>query len=270
MPDGTEITVEDLARAEAEARRAHAERVKGDGLPSSLGAALASAIEAAQAAATASPEDIRAMELRLAHEGRKERIGGSGIKSVLCAEDRRRILADTLEPTQALRETQDWLALAMRPKDPGPNTLVLCGHPGTGKTVAAGWAISMMGGRYVTTEEYLRAYSRWTRDLTRDESNAREIERYEGRGLIVLDELGAERDAATMRDALHRLVDRRQTRRGQLTLIITNLTRNTLRARMRDGTYDPRTYDRMQRNAHVVGVRGGSMRQGKAWEGDWG
>jgi DNA replication protein DnaC len=228
--------------------------------PESLRAALADVIERTRAVATASDDDLRAMDVRAAREGRRERLARSGIRSVLRAEDRTRLLDDALETTQALTAAQAWLAAAMRPRDPDRNTLVLCGHPGTGKTLAAGWCISRVGGRYVTTEEFLRAYSRWLRDRTRDDDSARDLERYESNGLVVLDEIGTERDATMMRDALHRLVDRRQTRRKQLTIMITNLTRVAFIARLKDGTYDPRTLSRMTRDAVSIGIEGDDMR----------
>ncbi len=231
-----------------------------DGALSRLGAELASVIEQTALVATASEADIASMESRMAFEGRRERLNRSGAKSVLRAEDRTRILREDLAETQSLRAVRDWLALAMRPANPERNMLVLCGHPGTGKTVAAGWALSRVGGRYVTTEEYLRAYTRWHRDASWSDDGAREIERFEAPGLLVLDEIGTERDATVMRDALHRLVDRRQTRRKFLTVMITNLTRASFVARLRDGTYDPRTLSRMTRDAVSVGVVGDDMR----------
>jgi DNA replication protein DnaC len=230
---------------------------------------LAALIESTAAVATATDEELRAMEVRAAYEGRRERILRSGIKSVLRAEDRKRVLDDELQPTQALGEVQSWLAKAMRPRDPDRNMLVLCGHPGTGKTLAAGWAISRVGGRYVTTEEYLRAYGRWQRDITRDDGTSIELSRYEAPGLIVLDEIGTERDASLMRDALHRLVDRRQTRRRYLTVMITNLSRAAFVQRLRDGTYDPRTLSRMTRDAVSVGIEGDDLRGDSMRKGAW-
>lgn len=206
---------------------------------------------------------IEAMESSLARENKIRRINVSGIKPVLRSDDRRRVIDGPLENTQALERTRLWLVGAMRSVDPDRNILVLAGNPGTGKTLAAAWALATAGGRYVTTEEYLRSYSRWHRDVMQQDLTSRELERFEGSGLVVLDEIGTERDATLMRDGLHRLVDRRQSRRRQLTIMITNLTRDDFIARLSSGVYDPRTLDRMKRDAIVVGVREGSMRGGE-------
>lgn len=211
----------------------------------------------------AAERDIAAMEARLSREHRIERLRASGIKPVLRAEDRKRVVDGPLLDTHALERTRLWMAQAMRTKDPDRNILVLAGNPGTGKTLAAGWAIAAAGGRYATTEEYLRAYSRWHRDVMQADLSSRELDRYEGNGLVVLDEIGTERDAALMRDALHRLVDRRQSRRKQTTIMITNLTRDAFIERLKSGVYDPRTLDRMRRDAVVVGVRDESLRDGE-------
>lgn len=209
----------------------------------------------------ASDDEIAAYEARQQRETWRDRLGASGIDG-LREEDRARILGDELLPTHALVTVRRWLATAMRPVEPGPNMLVLVGGMGTGKTLSAGWAISRHGGLYATVETYLRDYNRWLRDQSFDEKSAPAMWRYKRAQLVVLDELGTEADAALMTRAFERLIDSRQSRRRELTLILGNLSREEFVSRIRGGTYGARTYDRMKRDARVVEVTGESMRRG--------
>jgi len=213
------------------------------------------------AAPAVSDEEIAAYERRMQRNVWAERLAGSNIDG-LREEDRARILADDLLPTQALATVKAWLAGAMRPKDPGANMLVLVGGMGTGKTLAAGWAISRNGGVYATVETYLRDSERWLRDRSYQDHGSAHAGRYTRAGLVVLDELGTEHDAALMTRAFERLIDSRQSRRRELTLIVSNLSREDFVGRIRSGVYGARTYDRMRRDARVVEVTGESMRQG--------
>lgn len=211
-----------------------------------------------------SDEEIAAYERRMLREVWKERLANSGIDG-LREDDRARILADDLHPTTALTAVRRWLVGAMRTKDPGVNMLVLVGGMGTGKTLAAGHAISRNGGLYATVETYLRDYERWLRDRSYDDKSAPSMWRYKRAHLVVLDELGTETDAALMTRAFERLIDSRQSRRRELTLIISNLSRDDFVSRIRSGVYGARTYDRMKRDARVIECRGDSMRGGAEW-----
>ncbi len=252
-------------------RRIEAERA--DPRPSSiaeaLGPSLAEVIAKTAEIAAASDEVIAAMEARLNREARAERLVRSGVTDPgpLPDEDRRMILAESCKSTRALDAVQRWLPRALETVDPDKNILILAGPRGTGKTVAAAWAIARMGGRYVTLDEYLRDYSRWQRDRDRgrEDGTARELQRYDAGGLLVIDELRGELDrwlAEAERPGWHRLVDRRQSRRRHLTIGITNLSRAAFIADMQNGALDPRTYDRMKRSAYIVGIEGESMREG--------
>jgi DNA replication protein DnaC len=193
----------------------------------------------------------------------RERLAGSGIDG-LREQDRAAILADTLSKTPALDYVQRWIAAATRTPDPGPNMLAVCGGMGLGKTVAAGWAISRHSGLYATVETYLRDYERWLRDRSREDASSSSMWRYKRAHLVVLDELGTETDAALMMRAFERLIDSRQSRRRELTLMLSNLSKAEFVDRVRNGVYGARTYDRLRRDCAVVEVTGQSMRGG-AW-----
>lgn len=212
-------------------------------------------------APVASDDEILEYERRMQREMWRERLANSGIDG-LREEDRARILADDLLPTQALHAVRKWLAAAMRTVEPGKNQLVICGGMGTGKTLAAGWAVSRNGGIYVTVETYLRDYARWLSDRSREDASAPTMWRFKRAGLVVLDELGTETDAGLMTRAFERLIDSRQSRRRELTLILTNLSRVEFIERLRCGIYGGRTHDRMKRDAAVIEVTGASMRHG--------
>jgi DNA replication protein DnaC len=214
-------------------------------------------------APVASDDDIRAYEARMQRETWRERLAGSGIDG-LREDDREAILGDRLHKTAALDYVQRWIAAAGRTRDPGPNMLVVCGGMGLGKTVAAGWAISRHSGLYATVETYLRDFERWYRDRSYDDRSATDWRTYKRSRLVVIDEIGTEYDAALMARAFERLVDSRQSRRRELTLMLGNLSKADFVQRIRSGVYGARTYDRMRRDAVVVEVTGDSMRKG-AW-----
>ena len=209
----------------------------------------------------ASDADVAAYEAGIARESRRERLRISGI--ALRDEDKRAILDDTIEDTRALRVVRRWLAAAMRTPNPDRPWLVMCGPPGTGKTFAAGWVIAREGGTYSTVESYLRNYARWLSDRKYDEREREwTMDRFRTAHLVVLDEVGMERDPELMRAAFHRLADERQSRRRQLTIAITNLNKPDFEKRLNGGVYDARTADRLARDAYVVSVDGASLRRG--------
>ncbi|UJR81470.1 ATP-binding protein [Sandaracinus amylolyticus] len=268
-----------MIERDARLRREREERRGAERPLAPVGRDLAAVIEATAAMATASDEDIHRMEVRLRRQERNERLLASGVAEPgpLRDEDRRMLLDETFDPNKhAMRVVRGWLARATDTVTPDRNMLVLCGERGTGKTLAAAWAIAQMGGRYVTLEEYLRDYARWQRDRSREDGGKAELSRYDASGLLVIDELRGDlsRDdlddwlAKLERPAWHRIVDRRQSRRRQLTIALTNAKKGEVEppsgflGALVDGTYDGRTYDRMRRDAYVIGIEGKSMRGG--------
>ena len=248
-------------------RRAWAERARAAPKLAPAGPSILAAVEACASIAAASDEAIAAMDARLKRDSRAERLVRSGVTEPgpLPDEDRRMIVADACGQTPAMVAVQRWLPRALAKVDPDRNMLILAGPRGTGKTVAAAWAIARTGGRYVTLEEYLRDYSRWQRDRGREDGTGRELQRYDAGGLLVIDELRGELDrwlAEAERPGWHRIVDRRQSRKRHLTIGITNLSRDQFIADLQNGALDPRTYDRMRRSAYIIGVKGESLRKG--------
>lgn len=243
------------------AEAARSELRGSDDGPAALGPSLASAIAKAAEVCTATDDEIAAMESRLESEAQRDRLAASGISRVLRASDKHAVLTNSLADTEALRKVKNWLALATRTPKPGRNVLVLCGDPGLGKTVAAAWALSKRGGIYVKIDEYLRDYDRWQRDRSFQDESSTILRRYKRAHLVVLDELGRERNGDLARDAIYDLIDSRQTRRRELTLIITNLSADDMNERLGRGVYDDRTNDRLARDGWVTGVAGASMRR---------
>ncbi len=159
-------------------------------------------------------------------EERAERI--RAISPGLTAEVAHALCSGSLEtgPTRpAMAAVRAWVASdAPRP------VLVLAGGTGTGKTVAAAWALSRLGGEYVRSVDLARRSEPY-----RGEAEPLNVAAHE---LLVLDDLGTEtRSAAGALDrrfmpALYDIVDQRQgvMRRGtrwipRRTLITTNLTK---------------------------------------------
>jgi DNA replication protein DnaC len=209
----------------------------------------------------ATAAEIRASNAQLAAQAWRERLSASGIEDVIRLEDRRRLLADQLDETHAMVATRNWLAKATAlPYD--RNVMVLCGSMGLGKTVAAAWALTRASGLYVSVDEYLRDYERWRRDLAQGDEKSQVLRRYKRAHLVVLDEVGRERNAEAMRDGFYRLIDWRQTRRRELTIMITNLSRKDFVDRLKRGVYDERSYSRLKRDAWVVQLHGEDMRGG--------
>lgn len=255
--------LEKMRARDAELARERERQRKSDGMApaATLISDLAAAIARASEVCTATDADIAAMEARAQTEAQRDRLSASGIGRVLRATDKHAVIEQTLSETEALRKVRNWLALATRTPSPGRNVCVLCGDPGLGKTVAAAWALARCGGLYVKVDEYLRDYDRWQRDRSFDERTSTLLVRYKRAHLVVVDELGRERNAELARDAIYDLIDSRQTRRRELTLIITNLSVDDMNARLERGVYDERTSDRLARDGWVTGVSGKSMRR---------
>lgn len=161
----------------------------------------------------------------------------------ITARARAAVIHDCLESTQALQVAQRWLTGSF------PSILALVGDVGTGKTVAASWALARMLGRYVTAEEWTRRYaSHHWRDADWCEAQRRT-------GLLVLDDLGTESQAPPAKAAIFDLINRRMT--GAYKTIITgNLSRADLLS-----LYDARTVSRLHESCVIVDIRGDDMRK---------
>ena len=149
--------------------------------------------------------------------------------------------------TEAMRATRDWL-------ESGATWLVLCGARGTGKTVAATWAVReavRTGG----TAAFRRASE--LAKLSMFDEGAKEMTRLRGVGLLVLDDYGAEVASDYARAQLHELLDARHEDFGR-TVLTSNLAWRGVAERMGE-----RLTDRLQQSGRVVELRvRASMRGG--------
>lgn len=174
----------------------------------------------------ATGEEIARWEAQQGRRDRAGRIETSGIGDRLDADATRAIVEDTLRSNvRALELVRAWLA------SPRAMLVLLSVEPGLGKTTAAAWALSRVHGRYVRAQELCELRAAW-----------RERERYDSmvRGeLLVIDELGTERDATEARETLQDVVDLRQ-RMPRRTLLLGNLEPAEFESR-----YDKRTLDRL-------------------------
>lgn len=183
---------------------------------------------------------LREQDARIAAERRE-----SAIKSL---PERLRSVATAPEETKALSETKEFLNSAS-------TILVLAGGVGTGKTIAAAWAIvESRGGKYVKAIE-LSQHGLY------GEENQGFWDDLRATPLLVIDDLGTEpRDekgfAAANFDALmdHRYDHCRKT------ILTTNLTDETFKQVYCTG-FGVRLLDRIREVGHFVRVPGQSMRR---------
>lgn len=173
-----------------------------------------------------SDEELRAWESEQAARERRGRLETSGIADRMDADGLARVLADDLEPSRSLELVRAWM-LSSRP------ALVLMGPPGVGKTVAAAWALARCSGRYVRARDLC--------DMHLGRGAARVLyEAHRTCSLLVVDELGLERDPAAARETMDDIVDSR-LRLPRRTLLLGNIqSRGDLVDR-----YDERMLDRL-------------------------
>lgn len=198
-----------------------------------------------------------------------DRLHASGIVPELHDDDFGRIVRNGCLPTRPMHIVRRWVAAHRRPKagrPAPPSWLFVCGGVGVGKTVAAGHAISQIGGVYVTMQALLAEY------VARSKRNNRDGDdpfphRFERASLVVLDELGTERadQADLAREVVFRLVSRRQSRR-RMTLVLTNDDTKACRARFEGGAYDVRAYSRLLPMWSLLDCGAESMRRERVQE----
>lgn len=233
----------------------------GDEILSRQLAALRGAIEAGDAAAAiraygccrsipfgfgdcfgsgARHEDQQAMR---GFADRDKRLGECGIR--IAAKAHAPLMLDCLKPTDALSRVKDWVT-----KSEDGALLALVGGTGVGKTVAAAWALLQVGGEAVRSDELsFLSGSNYSADRDR----FREI--VTTRGLLVVDDVGTERDEAKARHGLFDLVDIRQGK-GMRTLLTSNVTAEVLRSRLCE-----RTLSRLRAVGGQYSCKGTDMRE---------
>lgn len=194
-----------------------------------------------------SEDELERWEAKQGERARRDRLDASGISERLDAEGALAVINDTPRPTRALTLVRPWM-LSSRPM------LALFGDVGQGKTVAAAWALARVAGRYVTAQALCELRAAGWRERGRFESHLRTE-------LLVVDELGRERDAAQALETLMEVVDMRQ-RLPRRTLLLGNIDAATLIAR-----YDKATLDRLGLDSDDSGIavvrylRGESLRK---------
>lgn len=164
------------------------------------------------------------------------------------------------EDTPALRAARKWHEQKERP------FLVLLGGVGTGKTVAAVWAMSRHlaagrdtpqagGGKAIPQAVFLRAskFARLSQYDKRDEEWL-ENELHRSR-LLVIDDMGAEFLAAPAMTMLDELLDERYSN-ARRTILTSNLSGELFRER-----YGARLWDRFAQVAVVFGAGSQSLRK---------
>lgn len=161
------------------------------------------------------------------------------------------IIRDELRPTKALDVVRRWL------RNPeAPPILVLVGGYGSGKTVAAGWALAThYSGTYVRAVDFAMRAEPYTNDLSRGVTPL-DVKRP---ALLILDDLGTERRKAggepdpRFAPALYDVFDQRlgtlQNGQPRRTLITTNLGKEAFIKRY---AADERNVSRLRRDAYFA------------------
>lgn len=182
------------------------------------------------------PRNIIADDAKRHTESERERLKLSGVPG-----DVRRVLTTCFEPTECTQAVDSWLAS-------GKRLLLLAGTFGTGKSVAAGYAIQRRPGRWMHASEIAKAAQFHHEDRMAELRAAR---------LLVIDDLGSEFNDASGwgRAALASLLLTRYED-GLATVMTTNLDGKTWKAYA-----DPRILDRLAGDGMVFGAVGKSRRR---------
>lgn len=184
----------------------------------------------------------------LAAEGARERrkLRATRIEVLpLTTADALAIAAETHTRTRMVRAVEGWLATDVP-------VFVGSGLPGVGKTMSGAAALATLGGDYVRAPELARCYAA----MFGEDVECREA-LVAQRGLVVVDDIGAELRADLLGVALLEMLDAR--RRGQRSIWITNLSRGDFEARYSD----PRLLSRLAQSAKWCVDVGADLRRGR-------
>ena len=177
---------------------------------------------------------------------RERRLNLAKMAEVITDTDLERIVEDRVD-TYASKVVRRFLVAAAKPD--GARFCWLSGATGRGKTVAACLAIAIERGRYISAESLCLAYNAKTAEAAALREHARHCR------LLVVDDVGTEKDHDAMRHALHQLVDMRQGN-NRLTIITGNESRDKVRAWL-----DPRTLERIEHQGGIVECKGDNLRR---------
>lgn len=161
----------------------------------------------------------------------------------LCTFDN--FVADTADKRHALTTVRDY---AERFDDAGPQSLVLSGKPGTGKSHLAGAVLRHLMARhvrYITCLDMIRAVREtWRRDSPKTESQV--LDYLGGLDLLVVDEVGMQYGTDGEQTIVFDVLDRRY-RDMRPVILITNQDRDGFKAFVGD-----RVFDRLRETARWV------------------
>jgi DNA replication protein DnaC len=191
-------------------------------------------------------EEIARAEGRTSRWSRSAMLEASGIASALPEEDRLLITTGAARNEDALVHVRDFLV--QRDWPGGKSILVLMGDAGTGKTVAAAWALAQIPGVYIEAERVCRAHAGRHKKAEDEFTTLLRAE------LVVIDEVGTEEDLERARMAYRELVNKRQDRRRP-TILMGNCGVEELQPR-----FDRRTHDRIRTRGLMRGLEGPSLR----------
>lgn len=232
--------------------------------PTQLGPDAQALLERAEAARLVTDEEQRARKERLDMGEWPRRLTHSGLE----IDDNARvaILLDRCRDEKPLQRVRAWYAKrypsATEVRPSGPPWIFLCGPRGVGKSTAAGWVLARQWGVAITMSMLLADFTAWKRCRNAAERYDSSFERCKRANVLVLDEVGTERDRDidTAREAMFALINGRQSKRTN-TIVLTNLNKEMMAERIRSGVYDERSYDRLRGMALVMGFDGESLRR---------
>jgi DNA replication protein DnaC len=185
--------------------------------PDSRALAAAAETELAELEARYAPQ-LAALEAKQVQRKRRGRLEALDIP--VTASDLDLLARDALTDTRALKAVRQW-------HSGDCPLLVLSGPVGRGKSVAAAAALLECAGRYVRASTLARLYLAQFGDEVEQRERLVETD-----GVLVVDDIGTERNAEAMAVALVEVLDAR--RRGSRSLWITNLSRADFEQRYRD------------------------------------
>ena len=196
-----------------------------------------------------------AAEWEAARQRQERREGLRCVDGIITDADVERIVWGRVD-TYAGKVVRAFLDAAGKPStldEPPTRFCWLAGPKGYGKTVAACMAVAKERGRYMTAEMVRRAFCQETRE-------AMELRDYATHcRLLVVDDMGTERNASELADAesvLFHLVNARQGK-GRLTILTGNLNEADIYR-----VYGERTLARICHQGAIVPVKGRDMRRG--------
>jgi chromosomal replication initiation ATPase DnaA len=156
------------------------------------------------------------------------------------------VLEVALEHTPSYDDARHWASGHPKP------WLILGGGTGCGKSVAAAWILSQLGGIWMSAERIVRIFSAKFGDQYEEQELLRSCR------LLFIDDIGTERDPLVMLSALIELMEARKSQRRR-TVVTTNLPVSRFTARYRH----ERLISRMNESVHWCNSKHRDLRRGE-------